>query len=171
MAHLPLATLDRLDRKAFVDALGDVFEASPWVAEAVAERRPFGSVRALHAAMVRAVREADPERQLALIRAHPDLAGKAARAGALTGASTREQAGAGLDRLSDEEYARFHHLNDAYRQRFGMPFVLAVRGHGKQDVLASFEERLANDPATERARALEEIATIAWFRLRERITD
>lgn len=162
---LPLETLNKLSSEDFARALGGVFEDSPWVAEAVHEKRPFASLNALHSAMVEAVQQAGPEQQLALIRAHPDLAGKAALAGEVTEHSKKEQAGAGLDRLSADEYRRFHHLNTAYRERFGFPFLLAVKGRGKASILASFEERLKNDPATEKIRALAEIAKIARFRL------
>ena len=106
-----------------------------------------------------------------MIRAHPDLAGKAARAGALTDESSREQSGAGLDRLSDGEYERFHRLNQAYSDRFGFPFIIAVTGHTKQTILDAFEARLGNDPAAERAEALRNIGLIGQFRLCELIQD
>ena len=109
--------------------------------------------------------------QLLLIRAHPDLAGKAARAGALTDESSREQSGAGLDRLSDGQYERFHRLNQAYRDRFDFPFIIAVKGHTKQTILDAFEARLGNDPAAERAEALRNIGLIGQFRLFELIQD
>ena len=115
-----LSAINAADRATFVAALGAVFESSSWVAEAAWASRPFASVDALHTAMAEAVGRADEATRLALVRAHPDLAGKAARAGALTDYSTREQAGAGLDRLTDEEYERFHALNDAYKARFGL---------------------------------------------------
>jgi 2-oxo-4-hydroxy-4-carboxy-5-ureidoimidazoline decarboxylase len=104
------------------------------------------SVDELHRALCAAVAAAGPEEQLALIRAHPDLAGRAARAGELTAASSAEQAGAGLGSLSDEEYSRFHKLNDRYRTRFDFPFILAVTGHSKASILAAFEARLPNTP-------------------------
>lgn len=168
MPRLTLQTLNSCDRDAFVEALGSVFEHSPWVGARAFRRRPFDDLEALHAAMVAEVAKAEEEAQLELIRAHPDLAGRAAVAGELTDASTREQAGAGLDRLTPEAYARFHRLNDAYRRRFGFPFVLAVRGHTADTILASFEERLENDPEAEKQRALREIAAIARFRLEDR---
>lgn len=171
MPPTPIARLNALDEPVFVELLGGVFEASPWVARAAYAARPFASREALHAAMVAAVEDAGEARQLELIRAHPDLAGKAALAGELTEASTREQAGAGLDRLGPEEYARFHALNDRYQARFGFPYVLAVRGHDKRSILADFELRLENDPERERRRALREIARIAGFRLGELVTD
>lgn len=160
-----LAEINALDRAGFVAALGAVFEHSPWVADLAYAARPFADVATLHRAMVAAVATAGAERQLALIRAHPDLAGKAARAGALGAHSTREQAGAGLDRLSEEEFARFHRLNDAYQARFGFPFIIAVRDHDKASILAAFETRLAHDAAAERAEALRNIARIAELRL------
>ena len=160
-----LAELNSLDRAAFVDALGWVFEGSPWVAERAWPARPFASVAALHAAMVQAVEQADPEAHLALIRAHPDL-GTRAR---LSDPSAAEQAGAGLDRLSPEEYARFHDLNARYRERFGFPFIIAVRNHPKASILAEFARRLGHSEADEQATALGEIATIARFRLAEAV--
>lgn len=160
-----LAEINALDRAGFVAALGAVFEHSPWVADLAFAARPFADVGALHRAMVAAVEEAGAERQLALIRAHPDLAGKAARAGALGAHSSREQAGAGLDRLSDAEYDRFHRLNDAYQARFGFPFIIAVRDHDKASILAAFETRLGHDADAERAEALRHIARIAELRL------
>ena len=149
----------------FVATLGDIFECSPWVAAGAFEKRPFASLGDLHEAMCGVVAAADSEAQLKLIRAHPDLAGKAALAGELTAASSGEQAGAGLDRLTRDEYRRFHALNDAYRTRFGFPFVLAVKGHTKTSILDAFESRLANEPDRERERALTEIYKIARFRL------
>ena len=152
-------------RAEFVAAFGDTFENSPWVAEKAFEKRPFASIDALHRAMCEAVAAADRDAQLTLIRAHPDLAGKAALGGELTAASSREQAGAGLDRLTEAEYRRFHALNDAYRARFGFPFVLAVKGHTKTSILDAFETRLTHSPDAERGAALAEIFRIARFRL------
>ncbi|CAN5742700.1 2-oxo-4-hydroxy-4-carboxy-5-ureidoimidazoline decarboxylase [soil metagenome] len=165
METLTLSTLNTMTPDAFANALGGVFEHSPWVAVAVCDQRPFAGWNALHTAMVEAVAQAAPARQLALIRAHPDLAGKAAQAGAVTLHSRQEQSGAGLDRLSAEEYERFHRLNTAYRERFDFPFILAVKGHDKEGVLTAFKERLTNDTATEKTRALAEIVNIARFRL------
>jgi 2-oxo-4-hydroxy-4-carboxy-5-ureidoimidazoline decarboxylase len=160
-----LADLNSLDRTAFVDALGWVFEGSPWVAERAWAARPFASVAALHAALVQAVERASPDEQLALIRVHPDL-GTRAR---LSDSSTAEQAGAGLDRLNPDEYARFHDLNARYRERFGFPFIIAVRNHTKASILAEFARRLGHSATDERATALAEIATIARFRLAEAV--
>lgn len=160
-----LEALSQLDREAFRRALGGVFEQSPWVADRAFDRRPFATLEALHAAMVAVVRSASREEQLALIRAHPDLAGKAARAAAMSAASVAEQSSAGLDRLTDEEYARFERLNAAYREKFGFPFVIAVRRHDKHAILAAFEARLRNSLDDEVEAALAQIAEIARLRL------
>ncbi len=159
------AVLGAPSKTDFVAVLGDTFENSPWVAGKAYAERPFSSLDELHRAMCEVVAAADPDAQLALIRAHPDLAGKAALAGELTAASSSEQAGAGLGDLTAAEYARFHALNDAYRARFGFPFVLAVKGHTKTSILAAFETRLTHDPDAERGAALAEIYRIARFRL------
>jgi 2-oxo-4-hydroxy-4-carboxy-5-ureidoimidazoline decarboxylase len=159
------AELRAMDREAFVAAFGEVFEHSPWVAEEAWRAGPFDDAERLREAMVAAVRRAGRERQLALVRAHPDLAGKAAVRGELTDASRREQAGSGLDRLSPEEFARFHELNDAYRRKFGFPFVMAVKRSNKDEILRAFSERLGNTPERELDRALDEIAKIAGYRL------
>ena len=171
MKLLTLSELNDLPNPDFVRVLADIFEHSPWVAEGVVGSTPFASVHDLHADMTNVVAEAGEEKQLALIRAHPDLAGRAARAGNLTASSTSEQAGAGLDRLTSEEFKRFHKLNDAYKERFDFPFILAVKGHDKSSILSAFEERLNNDPATERQTALEEIYKIARFRLDALLTE
>lgn len=162
-----IAALSASPKPEFVAVLGGIFEHAPWVAEGVWPERPFASLDDLHRAMCAVVAAAGPEAQLGLIRAHPDLAGKAvlAELTELTAASSREQAGAGLDRLSEDEYRRFHALNDAYRERFGFPFILAVKGHTKTSILAAFEARLPNTPECERERALAEIYRIARFRL------
>jgi 2-oxo-4-hydroxy-4-carboxy-5-ureidoimidazoline decarboxylase len=169
MPPVSLATLNTADEKAFVAALGDIYEHAPWVALSALHQRPFASIPALHAAMMAAVRAAPSEQRAALIRGHPDLAGKAARAGTMTHASKAEQASAGLDRLSEEEFARFHALNDAYRQKFAMPFIICVRRHGKASILRNFERRLENSSGVEQEVALTEIFRIAALRLDERI--
>lgn len=160
-----LARLNALDRAAFTAALGGVFEGSPWVAEAAFAERPFASLAALHEAMMAVVRKAPRWRRLALLRAHPDLAGKAARSGRLTVDSRAEQASAGLDRLTDDEYIRFDRMNAAYRRKFGFPFIVCVRNHGKESILAAFERRLGNDSDAEVSAAVEEVGTIARLRL------
>jgi len=160
-----LADVNLLDHEAFVARFGPLFEGSPWIAEAAWARRPFSDEEALHAALVAEMREAPLERRLALIRAHPDLAGRAAVAGTLTAESTREQAAAGLDRLSPEEYERFTTLNAHYRERFGFPFVVCVREHTKESILATAAERADHEREEEIDVALEEIAKIARLRL------
>ena len=156
-----------MDRDAFVARFGGVFEASPWIAGAAWEERPFGSVQGLHAAMVRAVERAPHERRLALIRAHPDLAGKAAIAGELTPESTREQAAAGLDRLTPAQYERITALTAAYRERFGFPFVVCAREHTADSIIAAAAERVESGAETEERTALAEIAKIARLRLED----
>ena len=158
-------------RAEFVASLGDVFEHSPWIAEAAWSDAPFSGIDGLHAAMVEVVRRAGPDRQLALIRAHPDLAGKAAVAGGLTEDSRNEQAGAGLDQCSEDEFARFRTLNEGYKEKFGFPFIVAVKGMGRAEILDSFAERLENDQDAEFDRALDEIARIARFRLGELLEE
>jgi OHCU decarboxylase len=160
-----MASINALDREAFVARYGAVFEGSPWVAETAWERRPFGDPGELHAAMSAAVRAAPRDRQLALIRAHPDLAGRAAIAGELTEHSRGEQAAAGLDRLTPEEHAALTSANVAYRERFGFPFVICVREHTRESILAAAQERLGHDAERELATALDEIAKIARLRL------
>ena len=158
----------------FIALFGDVAEHSPWVAERAAAARPFASREAVVGAFVAAVRDASSESQLALIRAHPDLADRAAvaddaPAGSIAAESRREQAGAGLDRLTPDEFARFAELNARYRARFGFPFIFAVKGANKHTILAAFEERIGNDAATERATALANVERIFRFRIEERI--
>jgi OHCU decarboxylase len=153
------------DRAAFLARLGHVAEGSPWVAERAWARGPFPDAAATADAFAAVVRESAPEEQLALIRAHPDLAGRAALAGDLTADSAREQASAGLDRLTPDDLARFTRLNDAYRARFGFPFVIRVAGRSVDAILAAYEERLANDADAERATAVEQIAEIMRLRI------
>nr|WP_163501493.1 2-oxo-4-hydroxy-4-carboxy-5-ureidoimidazoline decarboxylase [Halomonas socia] len=162
----------QLDRDAFVASFGDIYEHSPWVAELAWEGgldAEQDSPAGLAAAMGEVLRSASAERQLEVIRAHPDLAGKAALAGELTDDSTREQAGAGLDQCSAEELARFERLNAAYKAKFGFPFVMAVKGNDRHDILAAFETRLDNDLAEERRTAVEQINRIALLRLEGRL--
>ena len=144
---------------------GGVFEESPWIAETAWERRPFGSVDGLHRELVRVVDEAPGGKRLELIRAHPDLAGKAAIAGDLTPESTREQLAAGLDRLTPEQYERITALTAAYRERFGFPFVVCAREHTPDSIIVTAARRLEADPDDEEQTALSEIAKIARLRL------
>lgn len=159
-----LADLNGLDRDAFVERLGAIYERSPWVARRAWSSRPFASIDALHAAMQRAVLEATAQEQMDLIRAHPELAGRIAAA-ELTRHSRREQAGAGLDRIAPEERDRMQQLNDRYRERFGFPFIVAVKGLGWSDIVARMQARLANPREEEIAAALEQIGRIARSRL------
>ncbi len=152
-----------MDRESFVAALGWVFEHSPWVAERAWPRRPFPSVAALHQAMAEQVAGAGAAEQDALIRAHPDL-GTRAR---MSTASSGEQAGAGLDHLTRDEYEQLYRLNSAYREKFGFPFIYAVKGSTRQDILRALTQRLANDLATEHTMALTQIYRIAQIRLEE----
>jgi 2-oxo-4-hydroxy-4-carboxy-5-ureidoimidazoline decarboxylase len=165
-----LDAINAADKAAFVALLGDIFEHAPWVAEAAYAARPFATLAALHASMCAVVRDADAERQLAFIKGHPDLAGKAARAGALTEDSAGEQASAGLDRLSEEEFTRFHRLNEAYGRKFGIPFIVSVRRHTRDSILRQFERRLGHEPAAELATARDEIFRIVALRLDQRVS-
>jgi len=158
-----------MSREAFVAAFGDVAEHSPWVAEAAADGRPFSDPESLIAAFQRAIGEAPRDQRLALLRAHPDLAGKAALAGELAEDSRREQAGAGLDSLTGEEFERFTRLNDAYTARFGFPFIFAVKGATKHQILDAFDRRLENGPDEEFRTALEQVQRIVRFRLEDRV--
>ena len=152
--------------EAFVSALGAIFEASPWVPERAWHRRPFGSLEALHQAMMAEVSASSVDEQLALLRAHPDLGTRAQ----MTAASVGEQAGAGLDRLTASEFDRLRELNTAYRDKFGFPFLLAVRGSTKHDVLAALAARLPATMDQELAEALRQVSRIAWFRLQDLVT-
>jgi 2-oxo-4-hydroxy-4-carboxy-5-ureidoimidazoline decarboxylase len=168
---ISLAALNAMDAAAFVEAFGGIAEHSAWVAEAAAARRPFASRAAMVAAFQDAIGDAGAEAQAALLRAHPDLAGRAAIAGDLTDDSRREQAGAGLDRLTAEEFARFTVLNTAYRERFGIPFILAVRGADKSRILDAFEARIGNARDVEFATALQQVCRIVAFRLEDRVVE
>lgn len=163
--HLTLAALSALPREEFTARLADIFEHSPWIAERAWAARPFADIDALHAAMLAVLANADEAEQLGLIRAHPELAGKEAATGTLTTASTGEQRGAGLDQCSADELQRLRGLNAAYRERFGFPFVIAVKGLSRYQIMDAVDARLANDAATEFRTCLTEIGKIARFRL------
>lgn len=167
---LTLDDLNRMTDAAFAAAIGETFEHAPWVAEATATKRPFAAVTTLHEAMMGAVRAAPRSQQLAFLNGHPDLAGKAARAGTITDESLSEQASVGLDTLSDEEFERFHRLNDAYKAKFGFPFMICVRRHTRDSILARFERRLSNDEASEFAAALKEVFYITRLRIAAKVT-
>lgn len=165
-----IQSLNDCDAAGFVDALRGIYEHSPWIPERAAARRPFASLAALKLALQDAVDGAAPAERLALLRAHPELAGKAAIAGRLTAESTGEQASSGLDRCSPDEYARLHDLNARYNERFGFPFILAVkgptgRGLTRQAIIDTFARRVSNQPADELAEALRQVHRIAEIRL------
>ncbi|MCX7556029.1 2-oxo-4-hydroxy-4-carboxy-5-ureidoimidazoline decarboxylase [Xanthomonadaceae bacterium JHOS43] len=162
---MTLDTLNAVSRTDFIDALAGIYEHSPWVAEQVEPQRPFASVDALAHAMANVVANAGEAAQLRLIRAHPQLAGKAAIADELTESSAREQRGAGLDQCSPEEFAQITRLNEAYQARFDFPFIIAVKGHDRASILAHMATRLRHDATTERNEALRQIERIARFRL------
>jgi OHCU decarboxylase len=164
-----IAALNAADRDAFVAAIGFAFEDSPWIAAAAWDRRPFADRDALHGALVGVVEAAPVGRRVALIAAHPDLAGRVAREGRLTAASTSEQRSAGLDRLTDAQRARFEAANDTYHAKFGFPFVICAREHDAESILAAMERRVANERDVEIATALAEIAKIARLRLEDAV--
>ncbi|CAN5230383.1 2-oxo-4-hydroxy-4-carboxy-5-ureidoimidazoline decarboxylase [soil metagenome] len=161
---MTLDDINTLDAAAFTDRFGALFEHSPWVVERAAELRPFDD---LHTGLMNAVHGANRHEQLALIRAHPELAGKAAIDRTLTHASAAEQGAAGLDRMSADEYARFHALNHAYRERFDFPFIICVRLTDKAGILAAMEQRLTNDRESEIVTAIAQIGEIVRLRLKD----
>jgi 2-oxo-4-hydroxy-4-carboxy-5-ureidoimidazoline decarboxylase len=164
---MTIEELNLLDQEGFVAALGWAFEESPWVAERTWSARPFADVEALHGALVSQVSCAKPEEQLALLRAHPDL-GTRAR---ISQASTDEQAGAGLDQLTPHEFDRLKQLNSAYRNKFGFPFLFAVKGSTKYDILSALEKRVEASPQVEYEEALRQVHRIARFRLLDTIQE
>lgn len=165
-----MSAVTAAERDAFIARFGGVFEHAPWIAAAVYDAGlpvvPLTAER-LHARMVAVLHAATADKKRALIAGHPDLAGRLAQAGRLTAASAEEQASAGLDRLTDGERARFTELNEAYKARFDLPFVMAVKGRTKAEIIAAFEQRLGNAPEEEFAVALAEIEKIALLRLKE----
>ena len=158
-----IGDLNALDHQEFVKALGWIFEDSPWVAERTWSARPFATVDALHNAMVDQLARAKPDEQLALLRAHPDLGARAR----MSPASVGEQQGAGLDQLTPQEFDFLQELNSAYRKKFGFPFLFAVKGSTKHDILRALEERLGASPEEEYEEALRNVNRIAKFRLLE----
>jgi len=163
---MTLSEVNALDRDAFVAAFGGIFEDSPWVAWRAWDSRPFASSPSvsradLHRAMTRQVESASRDEQLALLRAHPDLGARAR----MSRESAREQAGAGLDQLTPEEYAELTALNRAYRDKFGFPFLFAVKGSGKREIMEALRRRVGADVETELAEALAQVYRIASFRL------
>lgn len=161
-----LSELNQLNQPAFIEALGAVFESTPAIAGRTWYYRPFADLTDLHQQMVGVVNAMSQEEKLALIRAHPDLGSRAKMAEA----SVKEQAGAGLDRLTPAEYERFQSLNQAYQEKFAFPFIIAVKNHTKDSILAAFDRRLQNPINTELQQALIEIAQIARFRLNDLVS-
>ena len=168
---MTLWELNRLSPAAFATALGHVFEHSPWVAERAGRKRPFASIGALHESMMATVWEAPAASQMALLRGHPELAGKAALRGELTADSTLEQSGAGLAECSAEELVRLTTLNAEYSAKFGFPFILAVKGYDRAGILREFARRVERDPSVEFEEALKQVARIARARLDALLND
>jgi 2-oxo-4-hydroxy-4-carboxy-5-ureidoimidazoline decarboxylase len=164
-AEPDINAVNGMDRAAFVQKFGGIFEKSPWVAEKAWEKRPFASIDDLHAAMVNVVKHSTVPNQLALLQSHPDLAGKEAQAGAMTASSVSEQASAGLNALSKAEMAQISELNAAYKQKFGFPFIIAVRMHTKEGIFFEFNRRLANETQAEFANDLQNVYAITRLRL------
>jgi len=162
-----IAKLNKLPVAEFIRIVGRVFEHSPWIAETTWSNRPFASVEELHRALCQTVADAGEDKQLALIRSHPDLVGKLALAGQLTRESTSEQASAGLGDLTPEEVTLFRQNNAAYQERFGFPFVICARLNKKEAILNGFKVRLQNSREQEIKTALEEIGKIAYLRLQD----
>ena len=162
-----LNELNSFSREEFVRFVGPVFENSPWIAEETWSSRPFADLAQLHRALCETIRGATEEKHLTLVRAHPDLVGRAALAGTLTPESNREQASAGLDRLTASEIATFKELNQAYREKFGFPFVICARLNKKEAILNGFHARLQHSQAEEINSALAEIEKIAYLRLQD----
>jgi 2-oxo-4-hydroxy-4-carboxy-5-ureidoimidazoline decarboxylase len=167
---LALADVNALDEAGFIQALGFVFELSPWVVARAYAARPFASREALHTAMMAVLEGAPQTDRLALIRAHPELAGKAAIDKTLTADSAQEQASAGLDRLTPEEFAQFHDLNAAYGSKFGFPFIICVRLNDKTSILNAMARRLTHDPQSELDEAIAQIGLISRLRLFDAVT-
>ncbi|QYR19071.1 2-oxo-4-hydroxy-4-carboxy-5-ureidoimidazoline decarboxylase [Paenibacillus sp. sptzw28] len=164
---ISLWQLNTLSRELFVRMLGGVFEHSPWVADEAWKNRPFHSTHEIHVTMMKIVGNAPPEQVLALIRAHPDLATRLQ----ISEYSALEQQGAGLDRLTEEEYELFSNLNRAYVQKFGFPFIYAVRGKTKEDILSALEARIGNTVPEEREKAVAQIGLITRFRIMDLVDD
>ena len=171
MSQKSLSDLNACGKDEFVGALANIFEYSPWIAEAAAAARPFVGVTELFAAMRKVVETAAPGQRLALIRVHPDLADKTKQADELTAESNAEQSSLGLDRLSAAEYAAFDRVNNAYREKFGFPYIVCARRQTKDSVLRDFERRLPNDVVTETQTSIDEISRIAALRLDQLVSS
>lgn len=160
---IAIIAINQLDKAAFVETLGWVFEDSPWVAERAWESRPFADLATLHQVMQEQVVSATRDEQLQLLRAHPDLGARAV----MSSASTTEQSGAGLDQLTADEFSRLHSANTAYRTKFGFPFLFAVKGSTKYAILESIESRVRFEWEDEFQTALQQVFRIVGFRLRD----
>lgn len=165
-----ITQLNAMPEAEFIQVLGGIYEHSPWFAETAAKQRPFANAAELAAALRGAVDAAGEDAQVKLVRAHPELAGKAAVRGELTAESTREQAGAGLDQCTAEEFQRLQDLNAAYNRKFGFPFILAVRGYDRHGIIDAFARRIENEPAVELQTCINQIHRIAQFRLNDLVS-
>jgi 2-oxo-4-hydroxy-4-carboxy-5-ureidoimidazoline decarboxylase len=163
--QVDMAPVNAMDKAAFVEKFGGIFENSPWVAEKAWEKRPFASLDDMHAGMVAVVKNAPAAMQLALLQSHPDLGGKEAQAGTMTASSVAEQTSVGLNALSHDEMVQISDLNAAYKKKFGFPFIIAVRMHTKEGILFEFNRRLQNDTQTELANDLQNVYIITRLRL------
>ena len=168
---ISLERLNTLDQSDFAAVLGGIFEGPPWIVTEAWAARPFSAIDDLYDALCQAMYAAPKERKVALIQAHPDLVGRAARTGTLGSASTAEQAAAGLNDLTAGEIATFERLNAEYQQRFGFPFVICARENKKDSILAGFRARQAHSREQEIAAALREVSKIVWLRLVDRVTE
>jgi OHCU decarboxylase len=168
---MSVQALNALDREGFIDALGSAFEGPPWIVAQAWKAQPFASVAALYDALCAVIYAAPPERQIELLRAHPDLVGRAALAGTLSPDSMGEQAAAGLDRLTLDEIATFQRYNAAYREKYGFPFVICARENKKESILAGFAVRLEHTREQEIQTGLGEVAKICALRLRDLVED
>src|SRR6202158_5239692 len=171
MSQKTLSDLNACSKDDFVASLANIFEYSPWIAEQAASLRPFAGVKRVVYALTAAVDRAPSELRLALIKAHPDLADKTQRAAGLTAESSAEQDSVGLDRLSDAEYQAFERVNNAYRAKFGFPYIVGVRRHTRDSILRDFERRLPNDANSEMRKSIEEICRIAALRIDQLVTS
>lgn len=171
LQQLTLQEINALDREGFVAALGSLFEGAPWIVRQAWSAHPFNHRTDLYQMLCKVMYDAPVEQQVALLQAHPDLVGRAALAGTLSSASTSEQAAAGLNHLTPEEIATFNHYNQAYRERFGFPFVICARENKKESILAGFATRINHTREQEIRTALNEVAKICWFRLLDTVND
>lgn len=168
---ISLAAVNAMSRDEFVQSIGRIFDHSSWIADAAWQHRPFASIEALHTAMMDVIIQAGPERQTDLIVAHPELGALKAARDSLTAESRREQSGAGFDLMSPEEARQLDQLNRDYKARFGFPFIMAVKGKSRQEILAAMRARMMRSASAEFALALAEIAKISSFRLHDLIRE